>query len=46
MAAAMNPILIPGATSVSVNGINDHGQIVRNFVSRAGAQSFVAAVPS
>ena len=41
----MHPVLIPGATSASINGINDHGQIAGNFQSASGAHAFVAAVP-
>ncbi|HKT25512.1 MAG TPA: hypothetical protein VJR04_12965 [Terriglobales bacterium] len=42
---AMHPILIPGATSASVNDINDRGQITGTLQSAAGPQSFIAAVP-
>lgn len=41
----MYPVLIPGASSASINGINDRGQIAGNFQSSTGAQAFIAAVP-
>jgi probable HAF family extracellular repeat protein len=45
VAGALHSIPIPGATTASVNGINDLGQIVGNFQSQTGAHSFLAAVP-
>ena len=45
VANALNPILIPGAISASLNGVNDCGQVVGNFQSALGIQSFVAAIP-
>jgi uncharacterized membrane protein len=44
VAGALNPILIPGATSASANGINDRGQVVGNFQSAKGEYSFVLAI--
>jgi uncharacterized membrane protein len=44
MAGALNPILIPGAVSASINGINDRAQVVGNLRFAGGAQSFVAAI--
>lgn len=41
----MHPVLIPGATTASINAINDRGQIAGNFQSATGSQAFVAAVP-
>lgn len=46
IAGSLHFILIPGATSASANGVNDHGQIVGNFQSTTGAHSFVAAIPA
>lgn len=46
MASALNPILVVGASSASINGINDRLQVVGNLQSAAGAQSFVAAIPA
>ena len=44
MAGALNPILIPGAVSASIIGINDRAQVVGNLRFAGGAQSFVAAI--
>lgn len=44
MAGALNPILIPGAVSASLTGINDRAQVVGNLRFAGGAQSFVAAI--
>lgn len=44
MGGALNPILIPGAISASINGINDHAQVVGNLRLATGAQSFAAAI--
>lgn len=46
VAGALNPILVVGANSTSINGINDRFQVVGNMQSAAGAQSFVAAIPA
>lgn len=42
---SMHPVLIPGATTASINDISDCGQITGNFGSATGASSFIAAVP-
>jgi probable HAF family extracellular repeat protein len=44
MAGSLNPILIPGAISASVNGINDRGQVVGNFQATGGTHSYIAAI--
>jgi uncharacterized membrane protein len=45
MASSLNPVAFPNAVSVSVNGINDRGQIVGDvqYADRRG--SFIAALP-
>jgi probable HAF family extracellular repeat protein len=44
MGSALNPVLIAGAISASINSINDRGQVVGNIQSASGAHSFVAAI--
>jgi probable HAF family extracellular repeat protein len=44
MAGALNPILVPGAVSANIIGINDRGRVVGNLQSAGRAQSFVAAI--
>ena len=44
MAGALNPILVPGAISAGILGINDRAQVVGYLRSAAGARSFVAAI--
>lgn len=45
MDGRMNPVRIPNAISVSINGINDHGQVTGNGVFERGPASFIAALP-
>ena len=46
IAGSLNPILVPSATTASVNSINNRGQIVGIFRSATGARSFLAAIPA
>jgi probable HAF family extracellular repeat protein len=46
MAAALNPILIPGAISAGVISINDRAQIAGNLRRATGTHSFVATLPT
>jgi probable HAF family extracellular repeat protein len=46
MAAGLNPILVPGAVSAAIIGINDRAQVVGNLRLAKGAHSFVAALPA
>ena len=45
IAGSLNPIVIPGAVSVGVNGINDHGKMVGNIRLGIGpAEAFVGTI--
>src|SRR6266850_174359 len=45
IAGGLSPMLIPGAVSVSVNGINDHGKMVGNIRLGIGpAEAFVGTI--
>ena len=45
IAGGMNPIVIPGAVSVSVNGINNHGEMVGNVrYARGPSVPFVGTI--
>jgi probable HAF family extracellular repeat protein len=46
MAGALNPILVPGAISAGIIGINDRAQVIGNLRFATGAHSFVGAIPA
>jgi uncharacterized membrane protein len=46
MGGTLNPLLIPNAPSVNVNGINDHGQIVGIIRSAGKNHPFLGTIPA